>query len=153
MRAQNLTIGKLSALAKCSVPTIRYYEEIGLLPPANREAGGHRTYDEADLRRLAFARRCREFGFSIKQVRDFLALAQSPTRNCDEACTLTQAHLDAVREKLAELRALEKTLVRFVDSCKAQCAGGPAPNCTILEDLAMPPIAPGSRKKAPCCKA
>lgn len=129
MGVQKLTIGRLSALAKCSVPTIRYYEEIGLLPPADREASGHRTYNESDLRRLTFARRCREFGFSVKEVRNLLTLAQCPTRNCDEACALTQAHLDAVREKLSELRALENTLMRYVDSCKAQCAGGPAADC------------------------
>lgn len=152
MHAQKLTIGRLSALANCSVPTIRYYEEIGLLPPAHREAGGHRTYDETDLRRLAFVRHCRELGFSIKEVRNLLALAQSFARNCDEACTLTQAHLDGVREKLSKLRELERTLVRFVDGCKAQCAGGPAPDCTILEDLAMPRAASRSREEARCCK-
>lgn len=151
MGIQKLTIGRLSALAKCSVPTIRYYEEIGLLPIAEREAGGHRTYNESDLRLLAFARRCREFGFSIKEIRELLAMSQSSARNCDEACAVTQAHLDAVRKKLSELRALEKTLMRYVDSCKAQCAGGPAPNCTILEDLAMPAVASNSRKKVRCC--
>ncbi|MGH8219163.1 MAG: MerR family transcriptional regulator [Steroidobacteraceae bacterium] len=152
MHAPRLTIGRLSALAKCSVPTIRYYEEIGLLPPASREASGHRTYDAADVRRLAFARRYRKLGFSIKEVRDLLALAQSPARNCDEACTLTQAHLDTVREKLAELRSLEKTLTRFVNSCQTQCAGGPAPKCTILEDLARPPVVPDSAGNSSCCK-
>jgi DNA-binding transcriptional MerR regulator len=149
MTVQKLTIGRLSTLAKCSVPTIRYYEEIGLLPRADREVGGRRTYDEDDVRRLAFARRCREFGFSIKEIRDLLALAQSPARNCDEACALTQVHLDAVREKLSELRVLEKTLMRFVDTCKAQCAGGAAPNCTILEELTMPAFAPN--RNVGCC--
>ena len=139
MRAQRLTIGKLSRLAKCSVPTIRYYEEIGLLPPACRGSSGHRRYAESDVKRLTFARRCRELGFSIKEVRDLLALAQSSARSCDEARTLTQAHLASIREKLDALQALARTLTRFVDSCEAQCAGGPAPNCTILEELAFPP--------------
>lgn len=139
MGVQRLTIGKLSTLAKCSVATIRYYEEIGLLPPASRESSGHRRYDESDVKRLAFARRCRALGFSIKEVRDLLALAESPARSRDEACALIQAHLDSVREKLDDLQALARTLMRFVDSYKAQCAGGPAPKCTILEDLAFPP--------------
>jgi DNA-binding transcriptional MerR regulator len=57
-----MTIGRLAAETRCTVPTIRYYEEIGLLPEADRRAGGHRVYGEGDLRRLTFIRRCRDFG-------------------------------------------------------------------------------------------
>ena len=57
---------------------------------------------------------------------------------------LTQLHLDAVRVKLKELRALERDLKAFVADCNAQCAGGPAGACVILEDLALP-------KSKSCC--
>ena len=60
-----LTIGALATQARTNVPTIRYYEEIGLLPQAERGSNGHRYYREADLRRLTFIKRCRDFGFPI----------------------------------------------------------------------------------------
>jgi DNA-binding transcriptional MerR regulator len=142
--AKEFTIGVLAGKTGCTVPTIRYYEEIGLLPEANRRAGGHRAYGDGDLRRLTFIRRCRDFGFSIEQIREFLALVGSPGSDCIAARDLTQAHLDTVRAKLRELRALERDLRAFVADCDQQCAGGPAGACVILEDLAMP-------KSKSCC--
>src|ERR1700690_1483071 len=95
--SNNMTIGSLAAETGCTVPTIRYYEEIGLLPEAFRRASGHRVYDGADLRRLTFIRRCRDFGFPIEQVRALVALVGSPDSNCTAARDLAQLHLDEVR--------------------------------------------------------
>jgi DNA-binding transcriptional MerR regulator len=64
------------------VPTIRYYEQIGLLPKAARRLGGHRLYGEADRRRLTFIRRCRAFGFPIEEVRKLAALVDTPEQDC-----------------------------------------------------------------------
>ncbi len=80
-----LRIGALAERAGTNAPTIRYYEEIGLLRPADRQAGGQRAYGEEDVRRLAFIRRCRDFGFSIEQVRSLVALVQDRERSCMEA--------------------------------------------------------------------
>jgi DNA-binding transcriptional MerR regulator len=130
-----LTIGALARETGCTVPTVRYYEEIGLLPRAGRSAGGQRVYAPADLERLSFIRRCRDFGFSIEQIAEFVALVGSPQRDCTAARDLAQVHLDSVRRKLKELRALERSLKDYVDSCTAECAGGPASACVILDDL------------------
>src|SRR5438045_3766697 len=127
--SNDLTIGILAAETRCSVPTIRYYEEIGLLPKADRLPGGHRIYGEADRRRLTFIRRCRDFGFSIEQVRELVALVGSSDRDCTAARDLAQEHLAEVRRKLKELRALERSMKQFVEDCNAQCAGGPARAC------------------------
>lgn len=83
MPTSPLTIGALAARTSCSVPTIRYYEAIGLLPGAERAANGHRTYSHRDLTRLGFIKRCRDFGFPIEQVR---VLAQMVGR-CDAQCS------------------------------------------------------------------
>jgi len=145
MRARNnLTIGALATEAQCSVPTIRYYEDIGLLPKASRRAGGHRVYGDTDLQRLTFVRRCRDFDFPIEQVRELVALVNAPERNCIAARDVAQTHLAEVRKKLRELRALEESLKGFVADCNTQCAGGPAGACVILEDLATP-------KSGGCC--
>lgn len=133
-----LKIGALAERTNTNAPTIRYYEEIGLLPEAQRLEGGQRRYTDADVSRLTFVRRCREFGFPIEQVRSLVSLLQDPTRSCTEARTLAQEHLDAVREKLAELRELEKSIAGFVKDCDTECAGGPGPSCVILEDLSKP---------------
>ena len=146
-----LTIGALADKTGCNVPTIRYYEEIGLLPLAARRPGGHRVYDDADLRRLTLVRRCREFGFPIEQVRVLVGLVEDGNRSCLKARDLAQTHLDAVRAKLAELRALEAHLQSFVETCTAACAGGPAPECTILEDLSTPSPQTAASTKSRCC--
>ena len=130
-----LKIGALAASTGTSSPTIRYYEDIGLLPRAGRRPGGQRSYGAEDVKRLVFIRRCRDFGFSIEQVRSLLALMQDRGRSCFEARDLARAHLAAVRAKLAELKALEKSVGDFVRRCEEACAGGPGPDCVILEDL------------------
>ncbi len=133
-----LKIGDLATRTCTNTPTIRYYEEIGLLPPAERQDGGQRRYGDADVKRLTLIRRCREFGFPIEQVRSLVALAEDSGRTCLEARDLAREHLAAVRAKLRELKVLERSLARFVVSCETACAGGPGPDCTILEDLARP---------------
>jgi DNA-binding transcriptional MerR regulator len=133
-----LKIGALAERTGANAPTIRFYEEIGLLPRPNREAGGQRRYGEDDVRRLTFIRRCRDFGFSIEQVRALIALMRDPGRSCLEARDLAHDHLAAVRAKLAELEALERSLTYFLVSCEALCAGGPATDCVVLEGLASP---------------
>ena len=133
-----LKIGALAELTGTNAPTIRYYEEIGLLPRPDRREGGQRTYGDDDVKRLTFIRRCRDFGFPIEQVRDLAALMQDPGRSCTDARDLAQQHLVAVRAKLTELKALERSIAGFVESCDATCAGGPGPDCVILEDLGAP---------------
>jgi DNA-binding transcriptional MerR regulator len=130
-----LKIGGLADRTGTNAPTIRYYEEIGLLRPADRQSGGQRTYGDADVKRLTFIRRCRDFGFSIEQVRSLVALVEDRDRSCMDARNLAQEHLTAVRARLTELKALERSIAGFVASCDASCAGGPGPDCVILEDL------------------
>lgn len=132
-----LSIGFVTRQTGCTVPTIRYYEEIGLLPPADRTEAGQRQFDDRTIRRLAFIRRCRDFGFSIEQVRELVGLVDEPDRPCAEVRDIAATHLVEVRRKLDELKALEASLNAFVCSCESACVGGPAVDCTILEDLAI----------------
>ena len=151
--APSLSIGTLARQTGCTVPTIRYYEEIGLLPAAPRTGGGQRHYGQAGVRRLTFIRRCRDFGFSIDQVRGLVGLVDEPERPCVEVRDIAAVHLEAVRNKLAELQALEASLANFVVSCNTACAGGAAVDCTILEDLAMPGDAARPVQRTGCCAA
>jgi MerR family copper efflux transcriptional regulator len=134
------TIGAAAKQTGCSVPTIRYYEEIGLLGIAPRTEGNQRHFDQAAIRRLTFIRRCRDHGFTIEQVRQLVELVDQPNRDCAEVRDIAQVHLQEVQRKVAELQALGASLSAFVRSCNTACAGGPAASCTILEDLAMPAV-------------
>ena len=147
-----MKIGELARRTRTNAPTIRYYEEIGLLPAPARREGGQRAYGDGDSRRLTFIRQCREFGFPIEQVRSLVALTEDQDRSCTEARSIAQAHLDAVREKLTELKGLERNLTDFIKRCDALCAGGPGPDCVILRDMAAPICEDGcstARKKRP----
>lgn len=146
-----LSIGLVARRTGCTVPTIRYYEGIGLLPPATRTEAGQRHYDEAAVRRLVFVRRCRDFGFSIDQVRELVGLVDEPDRPCLEVRDIASRHLAGVQRKLDELKALEAGLSAFVCSCETACAGGAAVDCTILEDLALHPQETPVPQPAKCC--
>jgi DNA-binding transcriptional MerR regulator len=132
----HVTIGTLARLAGCSVATIRYYETIGLIPPAARREGGHRVFSDIDRRRLAFIRRCRRLGFPIEQIREFTSLARNRGGDCGAARAIAQRQLGEVRRRRRELHCLEREIRRMVDECSARCAGGPVEDCTILADLA-----------------
>lgn len=131
-----MKIGRLAKATNTTTPTIRYYEDIGLLPTPPRQSGSQRVYGEADVRRLTFIRRCRDFGFPIDKVRLLVSLVQNRERSCMEARDLAFAHLTEIREKLAELRELEGSVAAFVDSCDQSCAGGSGAECVMLEELA-----------------
>jgi DNA-binding transcriptional MerR regulator len=136
LKARGLTIGKVAERTGCSVPTIRFYEEIGLIPKAARTDGGRRIYAEPDVKLLTFIRRCRDFGFPVEQVRTLVDLSTSRDRSCFEARDVAGEHLRNVREKIAEMKELERSLKEFVERCEVECADGPAAECIILDDLA-----------------
>src|SRR5688500_1035219 len=142
-------IGALAQQAGCTVATIRYYEQVGLIPPAARRSAGHRVYAPAAVPRLAFIRRCRDLGFSLEEIRALLALSERLDLDCTKARDIAKSNLDSVRAKMIELMALERTLSRFVQACESACAGGPAPECTIFRDLGLQPA--GGVQQSGCC--
>jgi MerR family transcriptional regulator, copper efflux regulator len=126
-----MRIGILAERTGTTVPTIRYYEEIGLLRPAAR-SGGQRTYDNEDVRRLSFIRRCRDFDFSIEDIRALLSLLHNG-KSCTEARKLAEGRLAELRRRRAELEALEASIASLVTCCAETCDGGAAPDCVILQ--------------------
>lgn len=127
------SIGDLAQRTGTKATTIRWYEEVGLLPPAARTAGGHRTYGEAHLARLDFIRHAREFGFPLDAIRALLDLAGCPGQaSCEVAHGIASARLAEVEDKLRRLEALRAELARMVET---GCRGAPA-DCRILATLA-----------------
>ena len=125
------SIGRLSNQTGCKVETIRYYEKAGIIPAPPRTAGGHRVYGGEHVQRLGFIRRSRELGFSLDEVRALLCLADGGEYNCGKVKVITLHHLESVKDKIRDLRKLERTLTTISN----QCEGGIAPSCPIIEAL------------------
>lgn len=126
--------GALARRCGCHVETVRYYEQIGLLEIPDRTEGGHRLYSSKDQARLRFILRTRELGFTIEELRGLLALVDSRDYTCGDVYALTQEHLQAIRQKIADLRRLEQTL----GDMASQCQGGTIPACPIIDSLYRP---------------
>jgi len=130
-----LTIGEAAARTGLSVPTIRYYEEIGLVRQVGRRDGGHRFFADESVRRLEFVARCRDLGFTIAQVRQLLAVTLDDGP-CAQARSVGERHLRAVDAKIAELSEIRRHLADFVRRCAASCADASAASCAPLAGLA-----------------
>ncbi len=131
MVANTYTRGQLAKLTRVKGETIRYYEKCGLLPAPPRSEGGHRIYCKEHTRQLIFIRRCRELGFSITEIDGLLGLANDNRRNCEQVKVLTEAHLSGVKDKITDLKKMEKSLETMV----RECADNTSPHCPIIDVL------------------
>lgn len=127
---KGVPIGEASRASGIKVPTIRYYEQIGLLPTPPRTEGNRRLYDAADLRRLRFIRHARELGFEIDPIRELLALVGEPDRPCESADRIATAHLADIDHKIARLTALRAEVARMAD-----CFNHSVADCRVIEVL------------------
>ncbi len=130
-KTRNLLRGTLAKQSGVNIETIRYYEKIELMPDPMRSEGGHRLYNETHLRRLSFIRRCRELGFTLKEIRGLLKLVDGGDYTCAEVRDLTIEHLDDVKQKINDLKKMQSTLKAMV----SQCDGGLVPKCPIIDSL------------------
>lgn len=126
-----MKIGQLATQTDCNIETIRYYEKIRLLPAPTRSESGYRIYDDEHLKRLVFIRRSRELGFAIDDIRALLRLVDSRDYTCSDISQIAAQHIADIREKIADLKKLEKTLSQIA----AQCSGDATPDCPIVDTL------------------
>lgn len=131
MRARDFSIGRLSVETGVNIETIRYYERIAIMPAPPRTQGGQRVYGDDHLKRLTFIRRCRELGFSLDEIRALLGLAGGHALTCAEVSGMAHAHIADIRQKVKDLRKLERVLTDLA----AQCHGRKVPECPILDAL------------------
>lgn len=126
-----ISIGKLSRETGVKIPTIRYYEQIGLLPEPERNGGGQRIYARATLDRLSFIRHARELGFSLDDIRELIFLSENPSQNCHTADSIATRQLSALQNRIKRLQALETELQRML----GQCSGNTVDTCRIIQVL------------------
>lgn len=132
MAAKAFTIGQLAAQTASRVQTIRYYEQIGLMPAVARTGGNQRRYGQWHLDRLAFIRHARELGFPLQAIRELLSMADDPDRSCEAADRIARRQLAHVESRIARLQALKSELKRMI----RQCRGGRIADCRVIESLA-----------------
>lgn len=126
-----LTRGELAGLTGCNIETIRYYEKIGLMAAPLRSGAGHRLYGQEPVKRVTFIRRSRELGFSLEEIRALLRLVDGQNYTCAQIEALARAHVSELERKIADLKTLKGVLETMV----AQCTGGAAPECAVVDAL------------------
>ena len=130
-----MNIGQASAASGVTAKMIRYYEQAGLIPAADRSHAGYRIYADADVHRLRFIRRARDLGFSVAEISDLLDLWNDRSRRSADVKRLAQSHITDLEERIAKLRQMADTLQTLADCC----AGDHRPDCPILAGLEEPP--------------
>ena len=141
-----IAIGQLSRLAHCKIPTIRYYEEIGLLPAPARNAGNQRRYNEKHLLKLQFIRHARALGFDLAAIRELLQFQESPDHGSHEADEIARRHLHTIEQKISRLQALQAELTRMLGACEHHNGDH---NCRVLEVLADHALCEGKHDLPP----
>lgn len=129
---QDFMIGELSKRTDTKVQTIRYYEEIGVMPKAIRAANNRRLYNETHLDRLTFIRHSRELGFSLDNIRNLLEFSDQPGRSCEEVDAIARGHLKEVERKIAALQVMQVELKRMITNCSGETIS----DCRIIKVLA-----------------
>jgi len=126
-----LSIGDLSRHAGIKMPTIRYYEQIGLIATPDRSEGNQRRYERTDLERLSFIKHARDLGLTLNAIRELIDLSAHPERPCADADRIAGEHLSSVRKRIAQLRRLEAELERITTGCH----GDRVEECYVIRAL------------------
>jgi DNA-binding transcriptional MerR regulator len=123
-----MPIGELSHRTDTPVATIRYYEDLGLMPVPARSPAGRRLYGAEDVARLDFIRSRRALGYALKDI----GTALQPTTDCAPNLDQARAQLARVTRQIARLNAVAATLQQQIAACETGCGPAPATDCRIL---------------------
>lgn len=126
-----MNIGQASKASGVSTKMIRYYEQTGLIPTADRTSSGYRDYSESDVHMLRFIRRARDLGFSVAEIDALLGLWRDESRQSAEVKRLAQEHIQELKRKIKDLQEMTVTLTTLVNACQ----GDHRPHCPILRRL------------------
>ena len=125
-----MTIGELAKQAGTSTETIRYYEQVGLLPKAVRSESNYRVYASAHLERMIFIRHCRSLDMTLDEIRALLLFQDAPRENCHAVNEVLDKRIEHVAQRIRDLKELQREL----KSLRQQC-DGVAAECGVLDGL------------------
>ncbi|MCK9541911.1 MAG: Cu(I)-responsive transcriptional regulator [Novosphingobium sp.] len=126
-----MNIGQAARASGVSAKMIRYYEQTGLIPKADRTDSGYRDYAPSDVHMLRFIRRARDLGFAVSEINELLSLWRDKSRQSADVKRIAQAHIARLHERIDNLQQMAGTLEALIDCC----AGDHRPDCPILADL------------------
>ncbi len=127
-----MNIGAAARSSGVPAKTIRYYESIGLIPPAHRTGSGYRDFGQNEIDTLRFIQRARSLGFSVKDVSKLLDLWHDRSRASSSVKALATEHIEEIDRKVSELKSMRETLLHLVE----QCHGDDRPDCPIIDGIA-----------------
>ncbi|MCC7635382.1 Cu(I)-responsive transcriptional regulator [Stenotrophomonas rhizophila] len=127
-----MNIGQAAKFSGVSAKMIRYYESIGLIPPATRSEAGYRNYTTQEANSLRFIRRSRDLGFTVEQISELLMLWRDGERTSADVKKVALSHVAELEAKIGELQAMANTLRELANNCH----GNNRPDCPIIEELA-----------------
>jgi MerR family transcriptional regulator, mercuric resistance operon regulatory protein len=135
-----IQIGQMARQTGLTVDAIRFYEKQRLLKPARRTEGGFRLFSGQDLQHLKFIRRAQELGFSLSEIRELLVLQGEQVEACSHVREMLRAKLGAVRQKITELRKLERQLAVDLNQCERRLHARDENHdvCPVLKAIAKP---------------
>ena len=127
-----LTIGKVAHLGGVGVETVRFYEREGLIEEPPRTESGYRQYPQETVSRIHFIKRAKELGFSLREIKELLALRIDPEMSCEDIRQRAEAKIADIEEKVRTLRRMKKALAKLTAACSGRA---PVSECPILEAL------------------
>ena len=127
-----MNIGQAAKASGVSAKMIRYYEQTGLIPKADRRESGYRDYSDTDVHMLRFIRRARDLGFGMEEIAQLVGLWQDKARASAQVKRIAQTHIADLSERIAAMQAMQRSLQALVGCCQ----GNERPDCPILDDLA-----------------
>lgn len=131
-RMNDLTIGAVAKLAEVNIETMRYYERRGLVPRPRRSASNYRLYSEDTVRRVRFIKRAQQLGFTLKEIKELLALRVAPEANSADVRERVKAKIEDIESKIASLQVMRDCLSKLARKCSGRSS---ISSCPILESL------------------
>ena len=133
-----MRIGELGEQADLSAKTIRYYEDIGILPEPERTASGYRDYDDSALERLRFIRAAQAVGFTLGEIKEVLAFSDRGEAPCIHVTGLMQERIRSLSQHIRGLQEMRRQLARLVEKAKTLPEPRPGTICHIIEAQGVP---------------
>lgn len=127
-----ITIGELAKATGVGVETVRFYERKGLVKAPARKTSGYRQYPEETVERMRFIRRAQQVGFTLKEIKDLLALRDDADARRGDVRGKATAKIADIDAKVRDLLAMRESLVELLTSCEGD---GPASGCPIITAL------------------
>lgn len=134
LQNKSLTIGSVAKLAGVPLTTVRFYERAGVVRPVNRTAAGYRLYPPDAVARIQFTRRAQELGFTLREVKELLALRADGAKSCRKVRMAANAKIADIQARIRSLQRMARALTQLADECETQAQGTGCPLLQYLEN-------------------